>query len=73
VAIDIARGAETVLRDLDDLLSYSGPRPGLRASLTADGKRIVYTVLRPRKEIWILEDVRIREPCYARLFALLHR
>jgi hypothetical protein len=29
----------------------------LRASLTSDGKSIVYTVNRPRTEIWILDGV----------------
>jgi Tol biopolymer transport system component len=72
-AIDIATGKERILRQVGDLLPYSGPQPGLRASVTADGKSIVYAVLRPREEIWILEDVRIREPWYAWLLSLVHR
>jgi Tol biopolymer transport system component len=70
-AVDIATGAVRVLRDVGDLIPYSGPQPGLRASLTFEGKRVVYSVLRPREEIWILEDLRIEEPWYARLLPLL--
>jgi Tol biopolymer transport system component len=72
-AIDVATGRERILRDLGDLLPYSGPQPGLRASLTADGKKIVYSVLRPREEIWILEDVQIREPWYVGLLSRFRR
>ena len=72
-AVEIPSRRERVLRDLGELLPYSGPQPGLRASLTYDGKSIVYSVLRPREEIWILEDVRIREPWSAWLLSLVKR
>jgi Tol biopolymer transport system component len=71
IAVNIASGDTRVLRDVGDLIPYSGPQPGLRASLTMDGKSIVYSILNPREEIWILEDVRIQEPWYARLLALV--
>jgi hypothetical protein len=58
VAIDVATGKERVLRDLPGLAPHSTVSPGLRASLTSDGKSIVYSVNRPREEIWILEGVR---------------
>jgi Tol biopolymer transport system component len=73
MAVDIATRHERVLRDVGDLIPYSGPQPGLRASLTSDGKSIVYSVLRPREEIWIMEDVQIREPWYAWLLSLVKR
>ncbi len=56
-AIDIAAGREQKLRDLGDLEPYAGLNPGLRASLTSDGKSIVYTVDRLRQEIWILDGI----------------
>jgi Tol biopolymer transport system component len=58
VAVDIATGKQTKLRDLPGLEPFSDSNPGLRASLTSDGKSIVYTVNRPRTEIWILDGVR---------------
>ena len=73
IAVDIATGAGRVLRDVGDLIPYSGPQPGLRASLTNDGGSIVYSVLRPREEIWIMENVRIQEPWYAWLLSLARR
>jgi dipeptidyl aminopeptidase/acylaminoacyl peptidase len=73
VAVDIATGAGRVLRDVGDLIPYSGPQPGLRASLTNDGSSIVYSVLRSREEIWIMENVRVQEPWYAWLLSLARR
>ena len=40
-------------------------------SLSADGKKIVYSAPWPREEIWTLEDVRIEEPWYAWLLMFL--
>jgi WD40 repeat protein len=73
IAVDIATGATRVLRDVGDLIPYSGPQPGLRASLASDGGSVVYSVLRPREEIWVMENVRIQEPWYAWLLALGRR
>jgi Tol biopolymer transport system component len=56
-AIDIATGKDRKLRDLPDLAPYSNGNPGLSAALTSDGKSIVYSVLRPRSEIWILSGI----------------
>jgi Tol biopolymer transport system component len=72
-AVDIATGEERVLRYMSDLLPYSGPQPGLRATLSSDDKSIVFSVLRPREEIWILEDVHIREPWWTWLVERLSR
>jgi Tol biopolymer transport system component len=57
-AIDIATGNARKLRDLPDLAPYSSGNPGLSAALTSDDKSVLYTVLRPRSEIWILNGVR---------------
>ena len=57
-AIDIATGGDRKLRDLPDLAPYSNGNPGLSAALTSDGSSIVYSVLRPRSEIWILSGIR---------------
>jgi len=66
VAIDIATGKERKLRDLPDLAPYSNGNPGLSAALTSDEKEIVYTVLRPRSEIWILDGIQPPRPWYRR-------
>ena len=66
-AVSIATGHEQKLRDLPGLRPYEGLNPGLRASLTSDGKDIVYTVNRPRREIWILDGIQKPRPWYARL------
>jgi Tol biopolymer transport system component len=58
MAIEIATGKMTKLRDLEDMKPYTASSPGLMASLTADCKNIVYTVNRPRNEIWILDGIR---------------
>jgi WD40 repeat protein len=67
-AIDIATGREQKLRDLTGLKPFSLSNPGLHASLTSDGKSIVYTVNRPRQEIWIVDGIQRPRPWYARLF-----
>jgi TolB protein len=66
-AIDIATGREQKLRDLADLEPFAGLNPGLRASLTSDGKNIVYTVDRLRVEIWILDGIQSPRTWYERL------
>jgi dipeptidyl aminopeptidase/acylaminoacyl peptidase len=66
-AIDIAAGRDRKLRDLAGLQPYSSLNPGLRASLTADGKSVIYTILRPRQEIWILEGVEAPRPWWRSL------
>jgi Tol biopolymer transport system component len=68
VAIDVVTGKERTLRDLGELIPFSTLSPGLRASLTPDGKSIVYTVNRPREEIWILDGLQTPRPWYARLW-----
>jgi len=67
MAIDIATGKETKLRDLPGLEPFSGSNPGLRASLTSDGKSIVYAVNRPRTEIWILDGVQTPHAWWERI------
>ncbi len=66
-AIDIASGAEKKLRDLEDLTPYSSINPGWMASLTADAKSIVYSVNRPRNEIWILDGIQPPHPWWKRI------
>jgi len=66
-SIDIASGREQKLRDLAGLIPYAALNPGLNASLTSDGKSIVYTVDRQRREIWILDGIQEPRPWYARL------
>ncbi len=65
-AVDIATGKERKLRDLPDLAPYSNGNPGLSAGLTSDEKSIVYAVLRPRSEIWILDGMQTPRPWYKR-------
>ena len=65
--IEIAGGRERKLRDLPGLKPFSGFTPGLRASLTWDGKDVVYTVNRPRQEIWILEGLQKPRAWWERL------
>ena len=67
MAIDIASGRDRKLRDLPDLAPFSNGNPGLSAALTSDGKDIVYTVNRPRSEIWILSGIQAPVPWYLRL------
>ena len=67
VAIDIATAKERKLRDLEDP-PYTSSSPGLMASLTSDGKSVVYTVNRPRTEIWILDGIQTPKPWWQRIF-----
>ena len=67
VAIDPSTGLERVLQDLEGPLPYSELAPGLRASLTSDGRSIVYSVNRPREEIWILRGLEVPRGWFARL------
>jgi serine/threonine protein kinase len=65
--IAIAGGRERKLRDLAGLKPFANFNPGLRASLTWDGKDVVYTVNRPRQEIWILEGLQTPRAWWERL------
>jgi hypothetical protein len=67
-AIDIATGHDRKLRDLPDLGPFSTGNPGLSAALTSDQKEIVYSVNRPRSEIWILDGVPAPQPWYRRFW-----
>ena len=58
--VEIATARERKLRDLPGLRPYATFNPGQHVSLSADGKDIIYTVNRPRSEIWILEG--LQEP-----------
>jgi Tol biopolymer transport system component len=64
---EIATGHERKLRDLPGLAPYASVKPGLHASLTWDGKSVVYTVNRPRQEIWILEGLQKPRAWWERL------
>ena len=66
-ATDIATGQRRKLRELAGLKPYSTMNPGLHASLTSDGKDIVYTVNRPRQEIWILDGAQRPQAWWRRL------
>jgi hypothetical protein len=41
--------------------------PGLRMTVTPDGRSIVYAVKRERSEIWLLDGARPPKSWYARL------
>ena len=58
VEIDISSGKTRKLRDLKGLLPYATREPGRRVSLTPDGKSLVFSVLRPREEIWLFDGIR---------------
>jgi dipeptidyl aminopeptidase/acylaminoacyl peptidase len=64
---EIANGRDRKLRDLPGLRPFTSFNPGLHASLTWDGKFVVYTVNRPRQEIWILEGLQEPRAWWARL------
>ena len=70
VAIDIATRKEKKLRDLPGLAPFTSLNPGLQASLTQDGKSIVYSVNRPRQEVWILDGVRTPRPWWQRMIGM---
>jgi len=67
-AIDVASGAGRRIRDAGDLAPYTLLSPGLRLSLSPDGKSIVYAVNRPREEIWLLDGLQPPRPWYAGLW-----
>ena len=66
-AVDIATAQRRKLRDLPGLKPYASMNPGLHASLTSDGADIVYSVNRPRQEIWILDGIQEPRAWYRRL------
>jgi len=57
-AIDIAAGKDRKIRDLPGLVPTARLNPGIKASLSQDGKSIIYTVNRARQEIWLLDGVK---------------
>ncbi len=70
VAVNIATGKETKLRDLEGLAPFASMNPGVMASLTADKKSIIYTVNRPRTEIWILNGIQTPATWWRRIFSM---
>jgi Tol biopolymer transport system component len=56
--IDIVSGKSRQVRELGSTLPYATHEPARRMSLTPDGKSLVFSVLRPRDEIWLLEGIR---------------
>jgi len=66
-AIDVQSGERTQIRDLGWLSPAAAAAPGLRVSLSPDDTSLVYSVMRPRSEIWILEGVEVPGPWYTRL------
>jgi eukaryotic-like serine/threonine-protein kinase len=67
VEFDVTTGKARKLRDLGELAPYSSVQPGLVAAVMPDGKSIMYTVNRPRQEIWILDGVAIPQSWWHRL------
>ena len=67
VELNIATGQGRKLRDLGDLSAYSSMNPGLKLALMPDGKSVVFTVNRPRREIWILNGLEAPRPWYRTL------
>ena len=70
VAVNIATSKETKLRDLEGLAPYASMNPGVMASLTFDGKSILYSVNRPRTEIWILNGIQTPAPWWRRILGM---
>ena len=70
VAVDIATGRERIVRREGDPCPSAPLSPGLRVSVAPDGKSLVWSVERPRAELWILEGLRLPRPWYARLMGL---
>jgi Tol biopolymer transport system component len=58
VEVQVPSGRTRNIRSLGELLPYATHEPGRRVSLTPDGKSLVYSVLRPREEIWMREGLR---------------
>ncbi len=58
VRIEIDTAATRVLRDLGPEMPFNHAEPARRLSLTRDGTKVVYSVLRPREEIWIFEGLK---------------
>jgi Tol biopolymer transport system component len=56
ISIDVASGTSRVVRPVaEDLLFRTPINPGLRLSLSADGKRLLTTVMRSRSDIWMMD------------------
>lgn len=56
--IDVVSGKSRQVRGLGSVLPYATHEPARRMSLTPDGKSLVFSVLSPRDEIWLLEGIR---------------
>lgn len=68
VRIDPATGRASVLRDVGDALPHNQAEPTRRLTLTRDGTKVVYSVVRPREEIWLLSGLRPAVPWLARIW-----
>jgi len=66
-SIDVQTGHRAKIRDLGWLSPASAAIPGGRVSVSPDDTSLVYSVTRPRSEIWILEGVEVPGPWYTRL------
>ena len=68
VKIDLSTGRTSVLRGVGDALPRDHGEPARRLSLTRDGTQVVYSVLRPREEIWLLTGLQPAHPWLARFW-----
>lgn len=65
VGIDVATGSRRHLRDLGELKPYATTNPANRLSLTPDGRKVIFSVLRAREEIRIFEGLSAPKPPFA--------
>lgn len=66
-SIDVQTGHKTRVRDLGWLSPAAAATPGWRLSVAPDDTSLVYSVMRPRSEIWVLEGVEAPGPWYTGL------
>jgi len=67
-SVDIATGVEKVLGDLGkDFSPSTNLRPGIRFSLAPDGKSFVYSIVKSKSNLWMLEGFEPKPGLLARL------
>jgi len=55
LSVSVETGSEKIIGEIGEFMPLSPHGPGIRLSLSPDGKSIIYGFVRPRSELWLLE------------------
>jgi len=71
ISVDVRTGKERTIRTFDVDVSFETPlNPGLRASVSPDGRNLLTTAFRTRADIWMLDGIAQKPTIFDRVRAM---